>query len=237
MINATTPAIITNCKFKFNRADSSAGACYLSSAARAKFVGTEFEGNIAGAQGGAMATDSKVKLNLLHCRFLRNIAATFGGALSFAGDSHSVNAGQSVQLNSSFTSNRARHSGGGIYWHTSSLHPLQRCSQCMHLANRVGEAHHSKISTITAYGIDEATDIAQLVYPTSSQHSFVPGIPTSPESFRLDLLDAFGQMVSTTHGSGVRCSLSWDPSVEQVCHPLTVCSFLFVDPLIFFLVV
>ena len=86
----------------------------------------------------------------------------------------------------------------------------------MHLANRVGEAHHSKLSTITAYGIDEATDIAQLVYPTSSQHSLVPGIPTSPESFRLDLLDAFGQMVSTTHGSGVRCSLSWDPSVEQV---------------------
>ena len=205
LINSTDfPATLHACTFMNNKAHIG-GAIHLSTGSQMKLSSCKLMNNSASDMGGAVSTGPNVKLQVVDCQFKNNTANSFGGAISMGESARGIS-NQPIQTRLYFGSNTASYAGGAVYWHFGTPVALQVCLKCSYEQNRVGRG---------GYGPDQAGDVAGVRMPATSQQAFYPGVPTGNSSFFLHLIDSFNQVVVTSLGTGVRCSLRWSPSAKQ----------------------
>ena len=206
IVNSTKVTTILECNFSYNQALGSAGAVYLSPGAKARFIRSSFLQNSAGEAGGALATAVNVQVDVQDSKFTLNSAGTQGGAISFSGDSQSLTTSTYVQQRNLLNNNLALVAGGAVFWDAVTVDKFQSCIGCAYSNNSVSSV---------GYGADHATDVSAIHIPTASQQDFRPGVETGNSSFFMNLVDHFGQVVSSPSGSGILCTLEWDHRVNQ----------------------
>eukprot|EP00656_Telonema_subtile_P006062 TRINITY_DN12780_c0_g2_i1.p1 TRINITY_DN12780_c0_g2~~TRINITY_DN12780_c0_g2_i1.p1 ORF type:complete len:1689 (+),score=367.73 TRINITY_DN12780_c0_g2_i1:28-5067(+) len=206
MVNSTLAAVLVqSSRMLHNSASGHGGAIYLSTGARCSVLDSQFTNNTATSEGGAVFAGVSAAVQVQHSGFTLNRAG-FGGGLSFSEGAKQLSSWP-MQADSSFNANHAEYAGGASFWHIGApTDTLQTCTSCTYSSNTVGQA---------GYGPDHASDISSVAYPNSSQHAFVPGVPSDEASFYLDVLDRFSQRVVSPAGSGVQCALNWGSTVNQ----------------------
>lgn len=197
--SSKTPAVILSSEFMSNRAQESGGAVFVSRGAQLHIEGSSFYNNNATVEGGGAHFEVLAHVRIMHSQFQANSAGMFGGAVSFQESVGGLSSTDLIQEQCSFFDNNAGSAGGAVYWHDGSPNQFRSCSSCTYDGNTVG---------VGGYGPSQASDVSTIAAPSNIQSILYPGVRTDNHSFRIHVVDAFGQRVTTSSGSGVQSIMS-----------------------------